>query len=453
MRGRPAAGALGAPDLTPEDVARSRDRRRVFEARRRGRRLPLLWLLVGPGVLAMLGENDGPSMLSYAASGSTYGIGFFLPFIALTFVGAMVVQEMAMRVGAVTHRGYGELVFQRFGPVWGWLAAGDLLATNLVTLITEFIAIKVGMGFFGVPTQVAVALGVGLVLASISGGRYWRWERVALTLAAMNLLFIAAALLSRPAPGAVAHAFATWSPLPGGSPATFLLILASDVGATVTPWMIFFQQSAVVDKGMTPRDIPQGRVDTVVGGVVAAAAGCGALIAAAALFSHHALPGGEGGAAFGEALRQVAGLPVGAIFSLGLIEAGALASLTITASTAYAFGEAVSGAHSFNRRIRDAPLFYAFNAGLAAIAAAVVLIPGAPLLAITLNANLLATVLMPAALVFLMLLASDRGLMGNRVNGPLGNLAGALTGVLVGAAGTAYAVVAFASAVSKVAAP
>ena len=437
-----------AAELTPEDRERSRDRMRVFEARRRGRRLSLLWLLVGPGVLAMLGENDGPSMLSYAASGSTYGIGFFLPFIAVTFMGAMVVQEMAMRVGAVTHRGYGELIFQRFGPVWGWMAAGDLLLTNLVTLITEFIAIKVGMGFFGVPTPVAIGIGLLLVLASMSGGRYWRWERVALTLASLNLLFIAAAALSHPDPGQIARAFATWTPLPAGSLATFLLLVASDVGATVTPWMIFFQQSAVVDKGMTPRDIPQGRVDTVVGGILAAAAGCSALIAAAVLFSHHMVPAGEGGAAFGEALRRVSGLPVAAVFSVGLVEAGSLAVLTITASTAYAFGEAVSGAHSFNRRIADAPLFYALNAGLAAIAAGVVLIPGAPLLAITLNANLLATVLMPAALVFLMILANDRSLMGSRVNGRLANVAGALTGALVGLAGTAYAVVAFAAAVT-----
>ncbi|MGH7903322.1 MAG: NRAMP family divalent metal transporter [Candidatus Dormibacteraceae bacterium] len=420
----------------------------MLDARRGGRRISLLWLLVGPGMLAMLGENDGPSMLSYAASGAAFGVGFFLPFIAVTFIGAMIVQEMAMRVGAVTHRGYGELVFQRFGATWGWLAASDLLITNLVTLITEFIAIKVGMGFFGIPTPIAAAFGIALVLASISGGRYWRWERVALTLAAFNLVFLVTAVLVHPDAGRVARAFATWTPLPHGSPQTLLLLLASDIGATVTPWMIFFQQSAVVDKGMTPRDIPQGRADTIAGGVVAAVAACATVVTAAALFDHHVTVGGPGGAAFAAALRPVAGLPVGAIFSLGLIEAGALASLTISASTAYAFGEAVSGAHSFNRRLRDAPLFYAFNTGMAAVAAAVVLIPGAPLLAITLNANLLATVLMPAALIFLLLLANDRELMGSRVNTRVANWAGGLTGALVGLAGAAYAVVAFFNALT-----
>jgi hypothetical protein len=108
----------------------------------------LVWLLLGPGVQAMLGENDGPSMLSYAASGAMYGLGFFLPFIAVTFAAAYVVQEMSKRLGAVTHRGYGELIFQRLGPLWGWLSAGDLVATNLITLITEIIAIPRRDGIF-----------------------------------------------------------------------------------------------------------------------------------------------------------------------------------------------------------------------------------------------------------------------------------------------------------------
>ena len=126
--------------LTSEDSARARDRNRVRAARHNGHGGMVIWLLLGPGVLAMLGENDGPSILSYAATGATYGIGFFLPVIAVTFAAAYVVQEMAMRLGAVTHRGYGELIFQRFGPIWGWLTVVDLVITNLITLVTEIFA-------------------------------------------------------------------------------------------------------------------------------------------------------------------------------------------------------------------------------------------------------------------------------------------------------------------------
>jgi Mn2+/Fe2+ NRAMP family transporter len=436
--------ATSTETLGPEDLRRSLDRRRVVQARRGRHRLALLWLLVGPGVLVMLGENDGPSMLSYAASGATYGIGFFLPFIVVTFLAAVVVQEMSMRVGAVTHRGYGKLIFERFGPFWGWISTGELVVTNLITLITELIAVRVGMGFFGIPPILAVGAGLALVVSSVLGGRYWRWERLALGLAVFNLLFIVAAVMSHPDPGAIARAFATWQPLAKGPLAVFLLLLASNIGATLTPWMLFFQQSATADKGMTPKDIAQGRFDTILGGLLAAAAGCGALIAAAALYAHHVdATNFQGGAGFAEALRPIIGSPGAAIFALGLIEAGALATMTISASTAYAVGEALAGPHSFNRKLSEAPRFYGFNIGVAVLAAVIVLIPGAPLLSITLNANLLAVVLLPAALVFLLMLANDHELMGPQSNPPWLNAAGILVAGLVALAGSSYAVVAF----------
>src|SRR5580693_9035321 len=127
--------------ITHEDVDRAHDRVRVSEARAHsgffhGARL--LWLLVGPGILVMLGENDGPSMLAYAATGAKFGIGFFLPFVVLTFVMAIVVQEMTVRLGAATHRGHAELIFDRFGPFWGWFSMMDLALGNFLTLITEF---------------------------------------------------------------------------------------------------------------------------------------------------------------------------------------------------------------------------------------------------------------------------------------------------------------------------
>lgn len=397
----------------------------------------------------MLGENDGPSMLSYAATGATYGVGFFIPFIVLTFVGAMVVQEMTVRIGAITHRGYGELVFQRFGSFWGWVSIGDLVLTNVITLITEFIAIRVGMAYFGVRPELAVALGVSLVAISTLGGHYWRWERATMALAAFNLLFLAAAIASHPDYASVGSALFTWHPLPGGRLQVFLLIVASNVGATVTPWMIFFQQSAVVDKGVTPRDINQGRLDVVVGASLAALTGCAALVATAVLFTHHVSPAtGGGGADYASTLRGLVGPVVPALFSLGLIEAGALACLTISTATAYAVGEAIGGAHSFNRRFTEAPVFYGVIVGVALLAGLVVLIPGAPLLSIALNANLLATILMPAALTFLVLLANDREIMGSRANGKRFNVAAALVMTLVIAAGASAVMVGFFTSVT-----
>jgi len=453
MEASTAGATLPAPPpLTDEDRARSRDRSRVHLARKLGKRRYLIFLLIGPGILAMIGENDGPSMISYAADGATYGYGFFLPFIVVLFAMAFVCQEMCMRVGAVAHRGFGQLVLQRYGKLWGWFGAGDLIFTNLVTLVAEFVSIRVGLAYFHLGAGVAVALGLFLVVFTIGGRRYWRWERIALGIAMFNLLFLAAAILVKPDVGAIGHSFATFSPFPGGSFNTLLLLIASTIGATVTPWMIFFQQSASADKGMTSADVKHGRLDTGLGAGLAAVAGCAALVACAGLATHNGSAiQGLAGAGFPGALRRASGGLVGTVFALGLIEAGALAVLTISASTAYAAGECIGVSHSFNNTPRRAAIFYAANIGAALIAAAVILIPGAPLLSIALNANVLATVLLPVSLVFMLMLANDRGLMGSMVNRRSTNLIGGSVIAFVAVCGATYGIDSFLQSIHLIA--
>ena len=273
-------------DISVEDVKRAGDRLRVRRHRTKGRRWSLLWLLVGPGILVMLGENDGPSMISYAATGAAYGIGFFLPFILLTFGMAYVVQEMTVRLGAVTKKGHAELIHERFGRFWGLFAMGDLIFGNLLTLVTEFIAIRAGLGFFGVPPAVAVIGSFLLIMLVVSFQRYWTWERIVLGFAVFNLVFVPVAILAHPVGSQVLKAFFTWGPLPGGITAAFMLLVMSNIGATVTPWMLFFQQSAVVDKGLTPEDIGYGRLDTALGSVIAAVAAIATVLVTTPLFNH-----------------------------------------------------------------------------------------------------------------------------------------------------------------------
>ncbi|MGC1597347.1 MAG: divalent metal cation transporter, partial [Candidatus Acidiferrales bacterium] len=240
-----AVESAAAPELiglvTHEDVDRARDRWEVAQARRKGRfksfgGLRLLWLLVGPGVLVFLGENDAPSMLSYSADGSRYGVGFFIPFVVLTFLMGFVVQEMTVRLGAVTHRGHAELIFDRFGKFWGFFAMGDLILGNFLTLVTEFIGVRAGLGFFGIRPAVAVGGALVVVAGAITTGRYWTWERITLSLAIFNGLFIPAAILARPDWHAVGHAMLTWKPLPTGSRYEILVLILATIGATVTPW-------------------------------------------------------------------------------------------------------------------------------------------------------------------------------------------------------------------------
>src|SRR5450631_1294566 len=233
----PGLSSGDAVVITHEDIDRAHDRERVRITRTRGGpwlRALLLWLLIGPGILVMLGENDGPSMLSYAATGARFGIGFFLPFVILTFCMAIVVQEMTVRLGAATHRGHAELIFERFGPFWGWFSTIDLAIGNFLTLITEFIAIRAGLGFFGVPAWLAVLIALIILYSALMSHRYWTWERITLAAAAFNLVFVPVALLTHPHWHSVAHSLATWKPLPGLNKDTVLIMLA-DIGATVTP--------------------------------------------------------------------------------------------------------------------------------------------------------------------------------------------------------------------------
>lgn len=413
-------GALsGDVVITHEDIDRARDRERVWETRaQRGlwSRARLLWLLVGPGILVMLGENDGPSMLSYAATGARFGIGFFLPFVVLTFLMACVVQEMTVRLGTATHRGHAELIFDRFGPFWGWFSMIDLMVGNFLTLVTEFIAIRAGLGYFGVPPYIAVFAAWMVLFAALMAHRYWTWERVTLVAALCNLIFVPVALLSHPHWGEIGRAMVTWKPLPGGLNQDAVLILLADIGATVTPWMLFFQQSAIADKGMTTHDIRFGRLDTVLGAALAALAALATIIVAAPLFAHGMAAGNFEAGEFAQALRPFVGHWGSALFALGMFEAGMVAAVTISTSSAYAFGEVAHRPHSLNLPFRQGKSFYLVLILEAAAAAGLVLIPGIPLVYIVLVVNVIAVLAMPPALLFLYMLVNDREIMGDLVS-------------------------------------
>jgi Mn2+/Fe2+ NRAMP family transporter len=432
----------GGGAVTREDVLRADDRRKVKVTRSERRRLRLLWLLIGPGVLVMLGENDGPSMVSYATTGATYGTGFFVPFILLTFLMAFVVQEMTVRLGAATHRGHAQLIFERFGPFWGYFAMGDLVFGNLLTLVTEFIAIQAGGLYFGIPSWLSAAFGVALVVASLALRRYWTWERAVMALAAFNLLFIPAALFAQPSGKALAHAITTWSPLPGGFTAAFVTLVLANIGATVTPWMIFFQQSAIVDKGLTTADLSQGRLDTAIGAAVAAVAAIATVVATTPLYENHLdVSIFASGADFATALQPLLGTTGATLFALGMVEAGSVAAITISTSSAYALGETVHTKHSLNLYFLQGRLFYGVAIISVLVAAGIVLIPGAPLLAMALTVNVIATLLMAPALILLLLLVNDREIMGAHANGRLTNLAGGTIVAIIAIVGAIYGVI------------
>lgn len=423
----------------PEEGARAGDRLRIWQARHSGRRWRAWWLLVGPGVLVMLGENDAPSMLSYAASGATYGIGFFLPFVLLTFAMAYVAQEMTVRLGAVTKAGHAELIYRRFGRFWGRFAMADLVFTNFLTLITEFVGIVAGAGYFGIPAPAAVGLGIAVVSVALFTRRYARWERITMALALCNFLFVPVALMTRPRWDRIGRAFLTWSPLPHPFNGQTIILLLADIGATVTPWMLFFQQGAVTDKGLAEADVPAGRGDTALGALLAALAAMAAIVATAPLAARGMNAGQFGAAQFAQALVPVVGRAGGALFALGVLEAGLVAAATISTSSAYAFGEVTGAAHSLNRPWSQARGFYLVLWGVAVTAGLLVLLPGFPLERVVLMVNVLAVLTMPPAMGFLLLLVNDPELMGPWRNGRWANVLGIGVGGFISLAGLVYA--------------
>ncbi len=437
-------------DVLDSDLAEDFVRRdfysRIVSARRTKRPFWLLFLVAGPGILVMLAENDGPSMLSYATTGATYGVGFFVPFIVLTFLMAYIVQEMTMRIGVATKRGHAELIYHRFGAFWGHFSIIELAIGNMLTLITEFVAIRAGAAYFGIPAPIAVCAAVLVAAVTLLGRRYFTWERCVIALALLNVLFVPAALFAHPDAGAVARSLAVWGPLPGGADAHFWTLILANVGATVTPWMIFFQQSAVVDKGLTKSDLPQARFDTALGATIAAIVAVFTLLAAVPLYTHHLnVSAFNGGADFASALRPYIGNAGSAMFALGLIEAGLVALVTISTSSAYSVGEVFSRAHSFNASFKDGAAFYFSILGSVAVAALVVLIPHAPLLSIALIVNVLATLLMAPALLFVLLLVNDRPVMDGLHNGRLANIAGCAIIVAISLLGAIYGITTAAS--------
>ncbi|MHB1567125.1 MAG: NRAMP family divalent metal transporter [Acidiferrobacter sp.] len=381
------------------------------------RRFWLFLTLIGPGILVMLADNDAGGVITYAQTGAAYGIGFFVPFLMLMVPVAYVVQEMTVRLGAVTGRGHAEMIWGRYGAFWGAFSLFDLVVANILTLVTEFIGITVGMKLFGVPALWSALGGFMVIAGVLLFLRYYTWERVALWIAAGNLIFVPLAIVSHPHWGQVVAALGTWHIPAGVAVSGFVYVILANLGTTIAPWMLFFQQSSVVDKGLTEEDIPAGQADTAIGAFF-----MGLVALALVTLTGTWVYGLAGAGNFGiqRIMAALVHSPIGsvgtALFGLGLVEAGLIAGIAITASTSWAVGEALNLPRSINLRPQHALPFYLSGLVSTALAAAVVLIPHAPLGFLNLTVQVVASIFMPAAMMFLLMLLNDHEIMGAHVN-------------------------------------
>jgi NRAMP (natural resistance-associated macrophage protein)-like metal ion transporter len=396
-----------------------------------GRRVRCLLAIMGPGLIVMFGDNDAGGVSTYAQAGQDYGTRL-LWVLALLIPVLVVNQEMVVRLGAVTGVGHARLIHERFGRLWAAFSVGDLVLVNGLTIVTEFIGVALAGSYFGVPRWLSVTGAAGLLVGFTITGSYRRWERWMYALIAVNALIIPLVLTAHVKAGPVIRGLAVPG-LPGGLNAGVLLLVIAIVGTTVAPWQLFFQQSNVVDKRITPRWISYERADTVIGSF-AVVIGAVALIAVTAFgFAGTRLHGhftNAGAVAAG--LAHTVGHHAGALFALLLLDASLIGAAAITLATSYALGDMAGARHSLHRSIKEAPLFYSLYAFFLAAAGAVVLIPGVPLGLITEGVQALAGILLPAATVILILLCNDREILGPWVNRPwLNGLAGFIVGILV----------------------
>jgi Mn2+/Fe2+ NRAMP family transporter len=355
-------------------------------------------------------------------------------FLVLLGPIAYFVQEMTVRLGAVTKRGHAEAIFDAFGAFWGWFSLGDLALTDWLTLITEFIGMTAALSIFGIPPVITVIVVSILMIVLILNGKYWTWEKIVLLLCVLKLIDIPAAFMVHPDVSKVAQGFVP--NLPGGLTSNLFFLLMANIGTTIAPWMLFFQQSSVVDKGMKEKDIPFGKMDTAVGALLTVIVAIFLIIVTGTLLYGQPIESAA------QAAVEMQGINywVGTLLAIGLFDAGLLGAIAISMASSWAIGEVFGWAHSLNNKVREAPWFYIFYFTLLVSAGGVVLLASpSTLVIVTLFVQVIAVTLLPAALVFLLLLLNSEELMGKYKNTRIQNIIGFSIVAMIIALSTLYA--------------
>jgi NRAMP (natural resistance-associated macrophage protein)-like metal ion transporter len=382
----------------------------------RSRALALL-AIIGPGLIVMVGDNDAGGVATYSQAGQNYGTSLLWVLLLLVPV-LLVNQEMVVRLGAVTGVGHARLIVERFGRFWGWFSVIDLFVLNFLTVVTEFIGVSLALGYFGVSDRIAVPIAAVALVAITATGSFRAWERSMFVFVFGNLLVIPLFFLAHPGGGQVMHDFFIPG-IEGGATSTSVLLIIAIVGTTVAPWQLFFQQSNIIDKRITPRWINYERLDTWFGAFVVVVGAAALMCVSAFAFAGTPYFGNFTNAgATAAGLEHVLGPPAGAFFALVLLNASLIGAGALTLATSYAFGDIFGTKSSLHRKFSDAKGFYALFALVIAGAAGIVLIPGAPLGIITEAVQALAGILLPSASMFLLLLCNDRAVLGPWCNRP-----------------------------------
>src|ERR1700730_806587 len=375
--------------------------------------------VMGPGLIVMEADNDAGAVSTYVQAGAQYGTRLLWLLLLLLPV-TYFIQEMVVRLGIVTGKGHAAMIYQRFGKWWGLSSLIDLQLVNFLTLVTEFAAIALALGHMGISPIVGVPVSAIALIVIVLTGSYRRWERMTVLLCLLDIAWLVIALKMRPAFAEIFHNTVVPGVPAGGMTGSLTFLVVAIVGTTIAPWQLFFQQSCIADKRLRFSDLKWGRLDTFAGAVFTiVVAGCMMLAGNAARmhginFADPAQMANDLKAFSGESIRWG--------MLLLMINAAVLGTTAISLSSAWAYGEVRGWPHSLEMPARKAPGFYATYIACVGLAAAVVLIPGAPLQLIILGVQVLAGIILPSAVLFLQFMLNDKEMLGDEyVNKPWNN--------------------------------
>lgn len=395
--------------------------------RRRWMGLALFLTVAGPGIITAAVDNDANGIATYSTAGAHFGYAL-LWSLPVALIALIVVQEMAARMGAVTGMGLADLIREQFGVRAAAAIMGSLLLANAANTIGNFAGVAGSLEIFRLPRMVGVPIVTVAVAVLVLRGGYRLVERIFLGASAMYLLYAVSAVLARPDWGVALRSAVVpaWRPEPD-----YAFLLVALIGTTIAPWMQFYHQASVVDKGLTADDLRLERVDLTLGALITVLVAGSIIVATAATLFPHGIQVEQAEDA-ARALAPLAGEYASLLFALGLLNAAVFSVAIIPLSTAYAVCEAFGWEAGLDRSFSQAPIFYGLFLAVLAGGALVVLWPGLPLVPVMIASQALNGILLPAVLVIILRLVNDRRLMGSRVNGAGANLiAGTTTTLLV----------------------
>jgi NRAMP (natural resistance-associated macrophage protein)-like metal ion transporter len=390
-------------------------------------RLLALFAVIGPGFITANVDNDPSGILTYSQAGAKYGYALLWTLIPTT-IALIVVQEMAARMGAITGKGLSDLIREEFGLRMTFFTMTVLGLADFGNIAGEFAGLASGMGIFGISKYIAVPIGAFLVWIVIVRGSYKPVERILLILSMIYFAYPVSAILAHPDWKAAAHdtLVPQFNPDPG-----YLVMIVGLIGTTITPWMQFYLQSSVVEKGISKRNYGLTRIDVIFGCIVTDVIAFFIVIASAATIYHSQHREITDVADAARALVPFAGKFAGLLFAIGLVNASLMSAAILPLATAYNVCEGMGFETGIDKRFGEAKIFYSMYTFLIVGGAGFVLIPGLPLLKVLLISQVANGVLLPFVLVFMLILINRERLMGEYKNGFWGNLIAGSTSVIM----------------------